>query len=113
LMIMPVQALAADCVNATLRDANGLSIKTDQPLIAMMIPDVGPIVNQTLPAATRLEPGLPTPCTPDLIAAVRGVFNESCLSDATRSAAAQANGVAIDVVNKRCQALYRAVEINR
>jgi hypothetical protein len=108
-LLFSAQAWAAECVNVTLRDENGLSRKTDAPVIGMIIPGLGPIVNQTLPPMTSVEPGLPAECPADLIAAVQDIFNQSCLSEETRKQAAETNGLGPEDVNARCQAMYSAL----
>ncbi|MDX2142157.1 MAG: hypothetical protein SFV19_02275 [Rhodospirillaceae bacterium] len=105
-------ALASECVQVTLRDSNGVTVKTDAPLVGLALPGAAPLVNMTVPAGVAVESGVTAPCPPDLIEAVRGVFNEHCTSAKGREAAEKLTdnaAAAKDLVKQRCQAMYRVL----
>jgi|GEM_PF-1998488 hypothetical protein len=105
-VLLSAQALAAECVQATLKDLNGLSIATERPLIGFLMPDGVPLVDYGIPAGSKVESGLSVPCSPEVIASVSRILNESCSTDAKRAATAKTNNVAADIVNKRCKDIY-------
>lgn len=109
LMTCSAQAWAAQCVIVTLRDENGTVIKTDANLVGLAVEGMRPLVNQVLPAKSISEPGIAADCPADLVAAVQGLFDQSCLSDDARAKTAQANGQVIEEVNARCKAIYKAL----
>jgi hypothetical protein len=103
-------ATAAECVQVTLRDVNGLPVKSEAPIVGFVIPGVDPIVNQTLPAGVTTQAGTATPCPADLVAAVQSVFNDNCTTDKGRQSATDAYAKDDqDLVKQRCQALYKAL----
>ncbi|MBL8628361.1 MAG: hypothetical protein JNM81_01945 [Rhodospirillaceae bacterium] len=107
---LPGQAFAAQCVKVLLKDQNGTMIKTDSDIIGLVVDGIRPLVNQDLPFGSISEPGEPTACTPDVVAAVQQLFDTSCLSDKTRDATAKANGQPIEEINARCQAIFKALK---
>ncbi len=117
-------AMAASCVNATIKDANDVQIQTPAPLVAFIFPEVGPVVDYTIPAGARLietgtimeaneETNTATlkrqyvPCPESLLARMNQIFKESCLTDKARGITAKNNSNDDEIVNKRCRDLYK------
>lgn len=102
-------AAASQCVEVLLQDANGQMIAQVPPLVGFLMPGVGPVVNLTLEAGTRVYPGQATACPPDLIVAMKDIFEKSCVSGKDRAAVARENNQQKQDVNQRCQDLYKAL----
>ncbi len=110
LMCVTSYAHAANCVVVTMKDENGAVIKSDTPVVGLLVAGMQPIVNQTIPYGTIIEPGMPSQCPAELIASVKAVFDEGCVTAEARERTAKANGATLEALNERCQALYKAVQ---
>jgi hypothetical protein len=106
IVVMSSSAMAAECVQVTLRDVNGLAIKTDKPLVGFVMPEGAPLLDYAIVAGSQIEAGTSVSCPVELIAAMTSLFNESCTTDAQRAATVKANNTTPENVNKRCKDIY-------
>ncbi len=106
IMALSCSAMAAECVQVTLRDVNGLAVKTDKPLFGFVMPEGPPLLDYGIVPGTQIETGTSVPCPSELIAAMTNLFNESCTTDAQRAATVKANNTTLENVNKRCKDIY-------
>ncbi len=104
------QASAAQCVVVTLKDENGTIIKTDAPIIGLVVDGMRPLVNQGLPLNSISEPGAPAQCPADLLAAAQQLFDQSCLSDQARDALVKSTGQMMAEVSARCRNIFKALK---
>jgi hypothetical protein len=98
--------MAAECVQVTLKDLNGLPIMTDQSLVGFVLPNAPPLVDIELPPATQVIAGVSAACPAALLKSVRELFDASCLTDEQRAATVRANNATPENVNKRCREIY-------
>jgi hypothetical protein len=95
-------ALAApQCVEMRFFDAKGVILPVNPPIVGIMIGD-GPLFEGSPPQFSKFEPGRFLPCPDALLASTRKAFQDFCTSDQRRKQAAEANGVDISVISKRC-----------
>ncbi|MBL8644213.1 MAG: hypothetical protein JNK21_09785 [Rhodospirillaceae bacterium] len=115
-LVLGFSALAAGqsqaetlCSTMIIRDENGTAIPSDQPIVGMLVDGIGPLVNQVVPPMASVHPDKPAECPADLVKAIQDLFDANCLTDKGRETAAKENEQRADVVNQRCQSLYRAL----
>jgi len=108
-MLFCAPAWAAQCVQVTLKDVNGLPVPTDQPLVGFVLPEISPIVDYTLPAGVSVVSGAEVPCPDSLVKVMRDLFDANCLTDEARKSAATTNTSDAENVNKRCKDIYSAL----
>lgn len=92
---------APQCVEMRFLDGKGVILPVNPPIIGIMIGD-GPLFEGSPPRFEKFEPGRFVPCPDELVANTRKTFQDFCTSDERRKQAAEANGVDISVISKRC-----------
>ncbi|MSO96838.1 MAG: hypothetical protein EXR11_01270 [Rhodospirillaceae bacterium] len=110
LFVLSTGANAAECVQVVFRDLNGVIVKSDIPVIGLVVEGIEPVVNIPYEPTMKKEKGAPAACPADLIEMVRGWFTTTCISEQGRAAAIQgdAKGDA-ELVKTRCAAMYKAI----
>lgn len=105
-------AWAAQCVQVTFKDVNGLPVATEKPLVGFVLPEISPIVDYTIPAGVAIVAGAETSCPDSLVKVIRDLFDANCLTDEARKTAATTNTTDAENVNKRCKDIYNALNPN-
>jgi len=111
LLLASTQAFGAECAIITLKDVNGLPVKTEGPVVGFMLPGApAPILdNDNLDPSLTLDIGAKAPCPEGLLNKMKTIFNESCLTTEARASAADLNFRTVEEINLRCQEFYRAL----
>ena len=108
----PAQA-APRCVIMKFLDKDRVVIPTDKPIIAIIIGDK-PVMEDDVPPTTLSEEwGAETTCPASLLAQVRAVFEDNCISEQRRAAAATEHKAPRAVIDKGCTDIVASLgEIN-
>ena len=102
-LVIAMSASATTCQKVSLKDINGLPVSVEGPMIGFFMPESHPIMGFTIPGGTQIVRESFVVCPNELITTVKKLFEESCISEKKRSAAATLNNVAEDVVVSRCK----------